>query len=252
MLNMQRMGLATSAKGSVQVKLKQSRDGAPRERIDPKMLARQSELARESHEDMRSGYEKRQHAQQVVTFQKLVLDTYAAVKLLNQIDLGVLEEILAVFRESLFAKDRQALPSQIAEVLARETSEPNSDVNGKTAALVNEYDGNLEQAAIDIARSMQIVIEFLDKGMKGLLSGDMSPMAMKQIQIVIEKHLPKLQKVQLKLDQAIDRQSSQAKRDSYSRMDMRNQGLMVQEDILTDYMDSIGQTTLKKAVLPGM
>ena len=56
-----------------------------------------------------------------------------------------------------------------------------TDPNNLSAQLVSIYGGNTYQAALDIYRSMQILLEFMDKGMKGMVSGDLSTFAIKQI-----------------------------------------------------------------------
>lgn len=47
---------------------------------------------------------------------------------------------------------------------------------------------------------MQVILEFMDKGMKGMLSGDMSVYAIQQIQVIIEKQLPKMEYIQKELE----------------------------------------------------
>lgn len=50
-------------------------------------------------------------------------------------------------------------------------------------------------------------MEFLDKGMKGLLSGDLSSFAVKEIQTIIEKGLPKMESVQMKIQKHIEEEA---------------------------------------------
>ena len=59
--------------------------------------------------------------------------------------------------------------------------------------MIESYEGNAMQAARDITHCMQIVLEFMDKAMKGLVSGDVLTFAVKQIQFAIESHLPKME-----------------------------------------------------------
>jgi DNA-directed RNA polymerase len=58
--------------------------------------------------------------------------------------------------------------------------------------LSENYSDNAALLASDIAKACQILLEFMDKGMKGLLSGDLSALAVREIQKQIEAHLPKL------------------------------------------------------------
>lgn len=46
-------------------------------------------------------------------------------------------------------------------------------------------------------------MEFLDKGMKGILSGDLSLHAIKSIQEVIEKNLPKIENISAEIQNLI-------------------------------------------------
>jgi len=51
---------------------------------------------------------------------------------------------------------------------------------------------------------MQIVLEFMDKGMKGMLTGDLSVYAIKQILMSIEKFLPKIERVQKEIENVLE------------------------------------------------
>ena len=51
---------------------------------------------------------------------------------------------------------------------------------------------------------MQIVLEFMDKGMKGMLTGDLSAYAIKQILMSIEKFLPKIERVQKEIENVLE------------------------------------------------
>ena len=84
----------------------------------------------------------------------MILDTYQSAKYLNALELGVLDEVLTVFRESLF----------------------DPKVNVK-----EELDSILGFPSEDVYTASQIILEFMDKGMKGLLTGDLSAYAVKQI-----------------------------------------------------------------------
>ena len=45
--------------------------------------------------------------------------------------------------------------------------------------MVAAYDGNLTQLSQDLFTAMRIIIEFMDKGMKGMLTGDLSTVVVK-------------------------------------------------------------------------
>jgi hypothetical protein len=47
---------------------------------------------------------------------------------------------------------------------------------------------------------MQVVLEFMDKSLKGLVSGDLSVFALTTIKQGIDKHLPKMEVIQNKID----------------------------------------------------
>lgn len=51
----------------------------------------------------------------------------------------------------------------------------------------NKYDQNLFLIAQEVYHSLQVVLEFMDKGMKGLLTGDLSVYIVQQIQTSIDK-----------------------------------------------------------------
>jgi hypothetical protein len=51
----------------------------------------------------------------------------------------------------------------------------------------NKYDQNLFLIAQEVYHSLQVVLEFMDKGMKGLLTGDLSVYIVQQIHTSIDK-----------------------------------------------------------------
>jgi hypothetical protein len=81
----------------------------------------------------------------------------------------------------------------LKEVLPEEQDEGTSD---RMKQLVATYDGDVAKLSGDLHRAMQIVLEFMDKGMKGMLSGDLSPFAVKTIQTTIEQQLPRMESLQ--------------------------------------------------------
>ena len=133
--------------------------------------------------------------------------------LLNSVELGVLDECLKVFRGGLFAKDpREAgantlkeigeqISASLREVSPEEQEEGTSD---RMKQLVGSYDGDVAKMSADLHRAMQIVLEFMDKGMKGMLTGDLSPFAVKTIQTTIEKQLPRMEALQREIEKLDD------------------------------------------------
>ena len=55
----------------------------------------------------------------------------------------------------------------------------------------------------------------MDKGMKGLLSGDLSSLAIKEIQRIIEKGLPQMEKVQSKISRHLEQRKTEMDLDEY-------------------------------------
>ena len=98
-------------------------------------------------------------------YQRLIEDTYRSVKFLNSIELNVLEECLQVFRDNIFRRERS--PSQFISIL---------EENGVQ---------NTVKMAKEMYHSMQIILEFMDKGMKGLLTGDLSAFAIRKMETSI-------------------------------------------------------------------
>lgn len=54
-------------------------------------------------------------------YQRLIMDCHDCVKFLNKLPMGVLEESLAVFRQSIFSMaDRKKIPTEIYKILEAE------------------------------------------------------------------------------------------------------------------------------------
>lgn len=93
-------------------------------------------------------------------YQRLIADCHESVRFLNSLPMGILEESLSVFRQSVFSmSERKAIPGRIYKLL-----ESDEAFAGR----------NLSELSHEIYGAMQIVLEFMDKGMKGLLTGDLS------------------------------------------------------------------------------
>lgn len=59
-----------------------------------------------------------------------------------------------------------------------------------------------------IYESLQVVLEFMDKGVKGLLSGDLSVVLLQQIQTSIEKYQKSFKKLAKKIEDLLDKQET--------------------------------------------
>ena len=130
----------------------------------------------------------------------LITDCHESVMFLNKLPMGVLEESLHVFRSNIFSMaDRKQIPTQIYKILETELEAEKNETQG-VAAVENftqqqtlhemvqstKYDQSLFKVAQEVYHSMQVVLEFMDKGMKGLLTGDLSVYIIQQIQTSIE------------------------------------------------------------------
>ena len=85
----------------------------------------------------------------------------------------LLEETLKVFRDNIFGGISK-IPQDIQKLL-----EDSEHSNYQNQALINAYSGDTSALSGDIYSSMQITLEFLDKGLKGFLTGDVSAFAVK-------------------------------------------------------------------------
>ena len=71
--------------------------------------------------------------------------------------------------------------------------------------MLQEYDQNVAGLSDDVYSSMQICLEFLDKGMKGLLVGDLSSYALRTIEKIIARNEQKLVSIQKELEGELER-----------------------------------------------
>lgn len=123
----------------------------------------------------------------------LIEDCYEQVKFLNQLPLTVLESSIKSFRENIFSMaGRKQIPNLIYESILQElANEANEVQDGEKAdgsrvsmsdLVKNKEDvRDLKQLSGRIYQSLQVVLEFMDKGVKGLLSGDMSAFLLLEI-----------------------------------------------------------------------
>ena len=186
---------------------KQERQG-PKKRNKGRKSTHQDKDVIEKEEDIMENEQKVEYANQHNYFQ-LILDTYQSVKLLNSLDLGLLDESLSIFRENLFTYPdfgRRASTKSIATLVEQEIATLGEDSN--MARILQAYNGNSMALAGDMFGAFQVVLEFLDKGMKGLLSGDLSTYAIKEIQSTIEKSLPKMENIQAKMQRLIESETN--------------------------------------------
>lgn len=65
---------------------------------------------------------------------------------------------------------------EIAALLSKELD--NCEADAALPRLLENYNGDIKQLSVDTFHAMQICLEFLDKGMKGLLTGDFSTYAL--------------------------------------------------------------------------
>ena len=72
----------------------------------------------------------------------------------------------------------------------------------------NKYDHNLFKVAQEVYHSLQVVLEFMDKGMKGLLTGDLSVYIIQQIQTSIEHFQKNLEDTQHEIEELLQKQVS--------------------------------------------
>jgi hypothetical protein len=123
----------------------------------------------------------------------LIEDCYEQVKFLNQLPLTVLDASIKSFRENIFSMaGRKQIPNLIYESILQELANEAQEVqdgekpDGARVAMrelvKNQEDvRDLKQLSGRIYQSLQVVLEFMDKGVKGLLSGDMSAFLLLEI-----------------------------------------------------------------------
>lgn len=119
----------------------------------------------------------------------LIEDCYEQVKFLNQLPLTVLEGSIKSFRDNIFSMyARKKIPNLIYDIIIREHQEEALENPDPTRLSMNELISNLDDVrdikmlSKRIYGSLQVVLEFMDKGVKGLLTGDMSAILLLEIQ----------------------------------------------------------------------
>lgn len=147
----------------------------------------------------------------------LIEDCFEQVKFLNQLPLPVLEACLKAFRDNIFSMAaRKQIPNLIYEVIvaehanAEQAVEPSDSSTGRAVItdLIKNSDDvrDLKHLSSRIYGGLQVVLEFMDKGVKGLLSGDMSSMLLMEIQQSIEKYNRNFTKLTAKMNDLIDKE----------------------------------------------
>jgi len=110
--------------------------------------------------------------------------------------MGQLETAVDIFRNNIFVNKGSEgfIPTskQLSEFVKGELSKDSGEENTIRLVVEKSYDGNVSQFVKDLYHAQQIILEFMDKGMKGLLTGDMSVFSIKIIQGALEKYQPKL------------------------------------------------------------
>lgn len=117
----------------------------------------------------------------------LIEDCYEQVKFLNQLPLPLLESSMQAFRDNIFSMaGRKQIPNLIYDAILQEHAnaiEGQEQGRASMKELVTNAEdvSDLKALASRIYGSLQVVLEFMDKGVKGLLSGDMSAMLLMEI-----------------------------------------------------------------------
>lgn len=110
---------------------------------------------------------------------------------------------------------RKQIPNLIYETILKELTNTAQDLSAKpdgTRFSMSELVKNsedvrdLKQLSVRIYQSLQVVLEFMDKGVKGLLSGDMSAFLLLEIQQSIEKYNRNFSKLTAKMNDLIDKE----------------------------------------------
>lgn len=141
---------------------------------------------------------------------------------LNTLPLPVLEESLAVFRENIFSMtERKQIPHRVYEILERQLiKEEHGLVDMEDAAgserqalsvhdlLAQKDQAQLFESSKQIYLAMQTVLEFMDKGMKGLLTGDMSVFLLRDIERSIHKYERKFDALSNKMNDIVFKQET--------------------------------------------
>lgn len=124
---------------------------------------------------------------------------------------------MQVFRQNIFSmSDRKQIPTLIYQILEAEMESESAEAAAVEEEkksdfkdmLKNKYDQNLFKIAQEVYHSLQIVLEFMDKGMKGLLTGDLSVYIVQQIQTSIEKYQISFDDASKQIEEILEKQQN--------------------------------------------
>ena len=157
----------------------------------------------------------------LILFVVLINDTFEQLKFLNTLPLPVLEDSITIFRENIFSMtDRRKIPHLIYDVVQRELIEESKSGIRETQSNTNHtltveqlLADNKDQAALfevskRIYESLQVVLEFMDKGVKGLLTGDLSVPLIQEMQIKIQGFQEKFERLSNEINTIIQKQET--------------------------------------------
>lgn len=103
---------------------------------------------------------------------------------MNLIDYTAMENCIKVFRDNIFdSTKRDSIVDEFKEVFIR-------DLPKQTIDKFNQ--SQIQELSERVLQSLTVVMEFMDKGIKGLLMGDMSIYMMQSIEATLGKYLNKL------------------------------------------------------------
>lgn len=133
----------------------------------------------------------------------MILDTYECVKFLNLIHYNAMEKCLSIFREDIFSNEkRHKIVSKFIAVLNSDL--PKTQLSRFTKKQITEI-------AERIIQSLTVVMEFMDKGIKGLLTGDLTIYMLQKIESTLEKFSNKLVIVSSELESLLKKREEALK-----------------------------------------
>ena len=122
----------------------------------------------------------------------LIVDTYEWVKFLNLIHYNAMENWLSIFREDIFNNEkRNEIVNKFINVLNKDL--PKVQLSRFTKKQIWEI-------AERIIQSLTVIMEFMDKGIKGLLTGDLTIYMLQKIEATLEKLYNKLTQTSKELE----------------------------------------------------
>lgn len=114
-----------------------------------------------------------------------------------------MENCIASFRDNIFdPSKRKTISEEFVVILKR-------DLPKQTMSKFSKE--QLEDLAERVFQSLTVVMEFMDKGIKGLLTGDLSIYMLQSIETILEKHLNKLIMVSTEFEGLLEKRKEAAK-----------------------------------------